>query len=305
MHHVTEYRYDRPVWHSPHLIRLRPAPHTPMPILEYGLKVIPERHSLHWQQDPFGNLVARLLFPERTSRLQITVDMLAELVPVNPFDFYLETGFETFPFAYEPALRRGLAPYLECCENGPRLASWIQSIDLQPQPAVAFLVALNQRLNRQIQYQIRLEPGIQSCEETLELGCGACRDSAWLMIQTLRHLGLAARFVSGYLMQLADHREPMGEGGIHLEEPSPRDRVDLHAWVEVYLPGAGWIGLDPSSGLLAGEGYVPLACAPDPACAAPISGATEPSEVRFSFRHRITRIQAAPSRNAGQIARRK
>lgn len=297
LHHLTEYRYDRPVQLAPHLIRLRPAPHTRMPILEYALNVTPENHIVHWQQDPFGNYMARFLFPEQTPVLQVGVDILTELVPVNPFDFYLEVGFETFPFTYEPILRKGLVPYLECCENGPRLMDWVRPIDLQPQPTVAFLVALNQRLYRQIQYRLRLEPGIQTCEETLELSSGSCRDSAWLLIQILRHLGLAARFVSGYLVQLVDHQVPADERTLL------RDTLDLHAWVEVYLPGAGWIGLDPTSGLLAGEGHLPLACTPDPISAAPISGTTERCEVQFSFQHRVTRIQDAQSCTRVAIAR--
>ena len=284
LHHITEYCYDRPVRLSPHLIRLRPAPHTRMPILDYSLKVTPE-HSIHWQQDPFGNYLARFLFAEPTRVLQVTVDILTELTPVNPFDFYLEAGYESFPFTYDATLAKGLAPYLECCENGPRLMDWIRSVDLQPQPTVAFLVAMNQRLNQQIQYQLRLESGIQSCEETLELGSGSCRDSSWLLIQILRQLGLAARFVSGYLVQLTEQQTSAEEGALL------RDTVDLHAWVEVYLPGAGWIGLDPTSGLLAGEGHLPLACTPDPASAAPISGTTDFCNARFSFQHRATRVQ--------------
>jgi uncharacterized protein (DUF2126 family)/transglutaminase-like putative cysteine protease len=287
--HSTEYHFDKPVTVHPHVIRLRPAPHCRTPIQAYSLKVRPEKHFINWQQDPFGNYLARLVFPEKTRQLAIDVEVIAEMTVINPFDFFLEESALTFPFRYEEQLSRDLRPYLEIREQGPRLQQWLQRIDRSEAPTVDFLVQLNQRLQQEIAYLIRMEAGIQTCEETLASGSGSCRDSAWLLAQILRHLGLAARFVSGYLVQLtADVKALDGPSG------PEKDFTDLHAWTEVFLPGAGWIGLDPTSGLLAGEGHIPLACTPDPAGAAPVTGNIEPCEVEFRFHNRVRRIHEDP-----------
>jgi uncharacterized protein (DUF2126 family)/transglutaminase-like putative cysteine protease len=291
LHHQTSYRYDRLVHLGPQVVRLRPAPHCRTPILSYSLKIEPECHFLNWQQDPQGNHLARLVFPQPTRNLRVTVDLVAEMAVYNPFDFFLEPGAEQFPFAYDSALAVELAPFLRRDDpaGSPTLAAFVAGLDLRPQRTIDFLVGLNRRINGLVRYIIRLEPGVQSPEETLTKASGSCRDSAWLLVQALRHCGLAARFVSGYLIQLRpDQKSLDGPSG------AAQDFTDLHAWCEVYLPGAGWIGLDPTSGLLAGEGHLPLACSPEPSSAAPITGGVDPSEVEFDFAMSVTRIHESP-----------
>lgn len=289
LEHKTKYRFDHRVGLFPHVIRLRPAPHCRTPISAYSLKVTPEPHFVNWQQDPFGNYLARFVFPEPATELSIEVSLIADLTVINPFDFFLDEGVENFPFDYEPQLRRDLTPYLEVTERGPKLTAWLAEVETKDARTVDFLVALNQRLQKDVDYLVRMEPGVQSCEDTLGQRSGSCRDSGWLLVQILRHLGLAARFVSGYLVQLkADVEALDGPSG------TTHDFTDLHAWAEVYLPGAGWIGLDPTSGLMAGEGHIPLACTPDPASAAPVTGATSPASVEFSFSNEVIRIHEDP-----------
>ncbi|MDJ0806660.1 MAG: transglutaminase family protein [Gammaproteobacteria bacterium] len=315
IHHRTEYHYDRLVSLSPHTVRLRPAPHTRTPMHHFSLKVEPDTHFLNWQQDPFGNFIARYVFPEKTKRLIVDVNLVVDLVTINPFDFFVEDDAAHYPFQYESQLAKELTPYFEIKESGPllnQLLDKIKQADLgkamtladaqretaesgeEPEPytgphIVHFLVELNQHLEKLIGYTIRLEPGIQSCEKTLHCKTGSCRDSGWLLVQILRHLGLAARFVSGYLIQLtADQKSLDGPSGPEV------DFTDLHAWAEVFIPGAGWIGLDPTSGLFAGEGHIPLACTPDPTSAAPISGATDKCEVTFKFENKVSRIHEDP-----------
>ncbi len=289
LNHKTSYRYDRRISLSPHIVRLRPAPHCRTPILSYAMKVTPETHFINWQQDPFSNFLGRLVFPEKTSELVVEVDLVAEMIIINPFDFFLEPDAENFPFRYESTLKAELGPYLAKEPAGKELKAYLAQIDRTPKPTNNFMVDLNQRLSRDIRYLIRMEPNVQSCEQTLTLGSGSCRDSAWLLVNILRHLGLAARFVSGYLIQLAQDVKS-------LDGPSgpEADFTDLHAWTEVYLPGAGWVGMDPTSGLFAGEGHIPLACSPQPQSAAPITGALEKCEVDFSHRMRVRRIREAP-----------
>ena len=289
LNHTTTYRYDRLVALLPQTIRLRPAPHCRTPIVSYSLSVKPEAHFLNWQQDPQGNFLARVVFPAKTWEFRVEVDLVADMTVINPFDFFLEPAVETYPFVYEPWLARELAPFLETEPAAPRLQQWLDNTSRSAANTVDFLVQLNQRLQQEITYVIRLEPGIQSCEETLELRRGSCRDTGWLFVQILRHLGLAARFVSGYLVQLVADEKPL-EG---LAGPE-RDFTDLHAWAEVYLPGAGWVGLDPTSGLLAGEGHIPLACTPYATSAAPITGNVDPCQVDFDVVMTVTRMHEAP-----------
>jgi len=290
INHKTSYYYDRPVSLSPHIFRLRPAVHSRTPIEAYSLKIHPKDHFINWQQDPFGNYQARVVFPEKTTELTVEVEVIANLVVINPFDFFVEEYAEQFPFQYTELLAKELIPYLEVTESGPRLMQWISGIDRKTKVNINdFLVYLNQKLNRDIAYNIRMEVGVQTCEETLTKALGSCRDSAWLFVQILRHLGLAARFVSGYLVQLtADIKSLDGPSG------PEKDFTDLHAWTEVYVPGAGWIGLDPTSGLFAGEGHIPLACTPHYVSAAPVVGSTDPCEVRFEFHNTVRRIHEDP-----------
>ncbi len=289
LHHTTSYHYDRPVTLSPHLVRLRPAPHCRTPVTAYSLSVTPREHFVNWQQDPQGNYVARVVFPKKQSELILTVDLIAEMTAINPFDFFLDPEAEYVPFAYAAELLDELAPFRRIEPVGPRLADYLVTIDRSQCKTIDFFVTLNRRLNEEIGYVIRLEPGVQTCEETLAAGTGSCRDSAWLLVQILRNLGFAARFVSGYLIQLVADQKPL-EGP---EGPSS-DFTDLHAWCEVFLPGAGWVGLDPTSGLLAGEGHLPLACTPHPASAAPLTGATDVCQTRFDYRMSVTRVHEDP-----------
>ena len=297
LNHITHYRYDRLVNLAPHVVRLRPAPHSRTKILSYSQRVEPAQHFINWQQDPFANYQARLVFPEPMREFKVTVDLVVEMAVYNPFDFFLEPFAEAVPFDYPSALKAELAPYLVPDKLTPKLAAYLKTAQAalaastkdKPLRTIDFLVQLNQQLQQDIAYTIRLEPGVQTPEDTLTKASGSCRDTGWLLVQMLRHLGMAARFVSGYLIQLKpDVKSVDGPSGTEV------DFTDLHAWCEVYLPGAGWIGLDPTSGLLAGEGHIPLACTPQPSSAAPIDGALDDCEVEFSHHMQITRIYESP-----------
>ncbi|MBF0139153.1 MAG: transglutaminase family protein [Magnetococcales bacterium] len=290
IHHHTHYRYDRFITLSPHVLRLRPAPHCRTPLEAFSIKVQPENHFMNWLQDPFGNYNARLVFPEKCRELIVDVEIKVSMITINPFDFFLEEEARTFPFSYAAELREELAPYLVIDEKSPLLERWLKEIKLEKDiNTIDFLVAINRRLWQEIGYTIRLEPGVQTTEETLRKKTGSCRDSAWTLVQAMRRLGLAARFVSGYLIQLtADEKSLDGPSG-----PS-QDFTDLHAWCEVYVPGAGWLGLDPTSGLFAGEGHIPLACTPHYASAAPVSGLTDPCRTELKFKNTVTRIRETP-----------
>lgn len=288
--HQTSYTYDRAIKLWPQVLRLRPAPHSRTKILGYTLKILPQNHFINWMQDPFGNYQARLVFPDLVEKLTIDVEVIAEMVSINPFDFFLEEYAEKFPFTYADILNKELQPYLEINESGALLLeSFEECQQFKHQNTVDFLVSINQYIFQKINYTIRMEVGVQSCEETLEKQLGSCRDSAWLMVQLLRHFGLAARFVSGYLVQLTSDVKAI-DGPSGPEE----DFTDLHAWAEVYIPGAGWIGLDATSGLFASEGHIPLACTPHYSSAAPITGATEPTKVVFDFSNNVERIYESP-----------
>ncbi len=284
--HRTAYRYDRPVRLGPHVVRLRPAPHCRTPILAYSLQVEPAQHFVNWQQDPFGNFLARFVFPEPTRELTVTVDLVAELAVINPFDFFVDEDARTWPFSNEAPLAHHLLPYLEGTADG-LLRDWVQAIPHDETPIIDFLVAINRRVLDDVAYSIRMEPGVQTPDETLERGVGSCRDSAWMLTAALRSLGIAARFASGYLVQLTEDDPPDGSG-------LRSDFTDLHAWTEAYIPGAGWIGLDPTSGLMAGEGHIPLACTALPSAAAPITGLIESAQSTFEHSNVVRRIHEPP-----------
>ena len=294
LEHRTTYRFDRPVAIGPHVLRLRPAPHSRTPIEAYSLAISPPEHFINWQQDPFGNHLARVVFPGKADQLDITVGLVADMSVINPFDFFIEDYAETYPFRYPDDLAADLKPYLDIPlpARGPIFDEWATDNARSPsggQPTVQFLGALNSTVHRDVAYSARMESGVQGPDETLSRAIGSCRDSAWLLVNALRHCGLAARFVSGYLVQLAaDQPSVDGPSG------PTEDFTDLHAWAEVYIPGAGWIGLDPTSALFAGEGHIPLAATPQPASAAAITGATEPSETTMEFSNRVWRAQEEP-----------
>jgi uncharacterized protein (DUF2126 family)/transglutaminase-like putative cysteine protease len=300
LNHKTAYRYNRLVTLEPHVVRLRPAPHCRTPILSYSLRIHAENHFLNWHQDSYSNYNARLVFNEPARELVVEVDLVVEMTAINPFDFFIEASAEQYPFTYDPVVAKELIPYLETLPAGPKLRGLISELRRDKVRTIDYLVDINQRLQRAVKYIIRMEPGVQTCEETLTKGSGSCRDSAWLMVQVLRCLGLAARFVSGYLIQLTSDIKA-------LDGPSgpEKDFTDLHAWAEVYAPGAGWIGLDPTSGLLASEGHIPLACAADPTSASPVTGAFswerdpargEDDQCKEEFSHQmsVTRIHEDP-----------
>ncbi len=290
LHHSTRYSYDRPVSLGPQIVRLRPAPHCRTQVLAYSLKIEPQNHFINWQQDPHGNYLARLVFPEPADVFSITVDLIAEMAVHNPFDFFIEDYAQTFPFVYADSLAKDISAYVGPEPAGPLLQKYLDTIPREKCGVVDFLVWLNQDLHKKINYVVRMEPGVQTPEESLRLASGSCRDTGWLLVQVLRHLGFAARFVSGYLIQLrADVKSLDGPSG------TDHDFTDLHAWAEVYIPGAGWIGLDPTSGLFAGEGHLPLAATPHYASAAPIEGSfTGDARGDFAFEMTVERLDEKP-----------
>lgn len=275
IHHETLYSYSRPVFLSPQIFRLKPSAHHCATIKDYNLSLEPGLHELNWIQDAYGNSIARAIFPNLVNYMKVDVSFSIEPVDFDPFSFYLDIEASNYPFEYDLETRKALCPYFDQEIPGVLLSNFINGLNKVNIPITQFLVALNNRLFNEIRYTERDEPGIQSCEQTLSSSLGSCRDTAWLLVQVLRHLNLASRFVSGYLVETGNEIT---------------DRVSLHAWAEVFLPGAGWIGLDPTSGLLAGMSHVPLACSSIPQSAAPVSGMVGECESTISFNGTIRRL---------------
>jgi uncharacterized protein (DUF2126 family) len=259
----------------------------------YALHVTPECR-IRWQQDPANNHVARVTFPAAhpVTAFELRVELAVDIRPINPFDFFLDPRAEKVPFTYPGPIAPDLAPYLDASDvayaGGPRLAAFLRELPREG-PTVELIVALNEAVHRRLKYVIREEAGVWSPEQTLAEGRGSCRDSATLLVAALRSRGLAARFVSGYLVQLTDE-------GMIPDAPKgvARDVVDLHAWAEVYVPGGGWVGLDATSGLLCGEGHIPLACTARPAAAAPIDGTSDVVADHVAFEMQVDRLGHEP-----------
>ncbi|MCK8495503.1 MULTISPECIES: transglutaminase family protein [Spirosoma] len=282
--HQTLYQYERMVYLSTQLIRLKPTAYCQAVIEDYSLTIQPANHVLHWQQDPFGNFIARVDFLEKVTRLSIQVQLTANLQSINSFDFLIDEYALFFPFEYTDSLQHDLAPYRGATEHGAYLTQWIGQISHQSrQETVSFLINLTQQVCQAIIYQVRLQPGVQAADETLRRSTGSCRDCAWLLVQLVRKLGLAARFVSGYLVELSDSLSDTSTD-------ATRDSLALHAWTEVYLPGAGWLGLDPTSGMVVTEAYIPLASSPDPVGAAVISGTTDSAQATLSYSSTVVHL---------------
>ncbi len=290
IYHLTHYKYDKPIILGPQIIRLKPASHSKTKVISHSLKVTPENHFVNLQQDPYGNYLARFVFPEPVTELKIEVDLVADMTVYNPFDFFVEEQAEHYPFDYPEDLKEDLSIYMKPEPAGPLLRELLKGIDRKKQRTVDMVVGINAMLQGRTEYTIRMEPGVQTPEETLKLAKGSCRDSSWLLVQILRHLGFAARFVSGYLIQLTPDLKALdGPSGTDV------DFTDLHAWAEVYIPGAGWVGLDPTSGLLAGESHIPLAATPHYKNAAPISGGYfGEAKTEFDFDMKVMRVAEHP-----------
>ncbi|HCR85628.1 MAG TPA: IMP dehydrogenase, partial [Alphaproteobacteria bacterium] len=292
VNHITHYKYDRPVNLSPQTIRLRPSPHNKVPVTSYSFNITPKEHFLNWYQDIYGNFLANIFFPEKITEFKIDVQVQADINIINPFDFFLDIKYEKWPFEYESSVKTELKQYLDPAEKGKLLMEFVGKLNTkqnQNKNTIDFLVEVNQAVNKALGYVIRLDPGVFTCEETLTKKLGSCRDMAWLLCQVYRHLGFAARFVSGYSIQLkADEKPVIGPAGVE------QDIVDLHAWTEIYIPGAGWVGLDPTSGMLCGEGHIPLCASATFENAAPVSGLIDPCQSTIDHRMEVIRIHEDP-----------
>jgi uncharacterized protein (DUF2126 family) len=276
-----------------HTLRLHPAAHAKANIETYRLSC-EQAERIAWTMDPHGNRVAQLTFawPERLRELDVLVEMAVEIRPVNPFDFFVDHRVDELGFTYPDEYRSELGPFLvlddPAVATGPLFEALLAELPSSGNTVDA-LVEINRVTNERIEYVIREEPGVWTPERTLSEGRGSCRDSAMLLIALLRRRGIAARFVSGYLIQVTD------EGMLpDLPKGLDHDVVDLHAWAEAYIPGAGWVGLDATSGLFASEGHIPLATASTPALAAPLFGTADVLAEEVGFAMSVARLGHEP-----------
>jgi transglutaminase-like putative cysteine protease len=292
LNHRTVYEYDRPVSLMPQIVRLKPAAHCRTPIISYALFIEPQNHYLHWENDSYGNSVAHVIFPERTNRLVFEVQLVADMLPMGALESLLTTTGGRVP-DLSALERRGMAAYLACEQAGPHFRRFLHPLSSDPALTTRRLLDINRQIHETIQHVMRIEPGVQSIESTLVTHRGSARDLAWLLILTLRHMGLPARFVSGYAIQLN-----FDAGDLEAGKSFTPDSTELHAWAEVFVPGAGWVGLDPAFGCIAGQGYIPLACTAEPYTAAPITGAVEPCESVLHVQTSVARFDPLPADSA-------
>jgi transglutaminase-like putative cysteine protease len=230
-------------------------------LLAHQISISPIDRQHYWK-DVFGNTILSAQFSEPTDKITIDAAMEIEAEAFNPFDFTTDTSAATYPFSYSALDRRVLSGYLSigspttCATVLPWVRSALPSL---PGQTLELLTSLNQTIHKNINYQKRDQAGIQSPDETIAMQSGSCRDLAVLMIEACRQLGFAARFVSGYLVQ------PNAQ-------PHDGEQISLHAWIEVYLPGAGWISIDPTNGIFADAAFIPCAAASEPYLTNPVQG---------------------------------
>ncbi len=262
--HTTIYRYVNPVRFLEHRLISRPRSTHELSLLDTGLSISPPA-QLRWLHDVFGNSVARLTFEDSADTLVVESSFRAEHYPGDPQLLLLDDYAATLPFTYNDSDAVDLASYLRCHYADPDgvVAAWMQGfIEANQGVTLEVLNAMVQHIQAGFVYQRRDEHGTWEPARTLGNRSGSCRDYALLMMEAVRGIGLAARFVSGYL-----YDEDAGEdSGVLL------GGGETHAWCEVYLPGAGWVAYDPTNALVAGRNVIPVAFARDPAQASPLSG---------------------------------
>lgn len=257
--HVTEYQFPQPVVLLSHRLLVRPREGHDVRIESSRLDISPA-YQVRWTRDVYGNIVATLEFQELAATLKVTSEVIVQLRTDAAMVFPLAHTATQFPFQYDEPEQPDLLHYVQpiYVADKPQVMTWLGDL-VHPEQhweTTALLNAINAKIANEIQYEVREEPGVQSPKVTLDRRRGSCRDVATLFIEACRGCGLAARFVSGYLLSLA----------------SAGDTHSTHAWSEVYLPGSGWCGFDSTSGLMVDEDHVAVAVHRHPEAIAPISG---------------------------------